>query len=360
MEVSGVVLRQLPCLSGTGIDTQSSKLSFSSSKNIGELRLLGHREGVSKVCLRSRKVCGIPSYGFSDGGHVDYYCLSPKAGMGIKKEKKNKEISEKASLKKKLKLVKGMSRDLLRFSSMGFCIEDAEDSLIGEIKGKKISEATEILLSQLQQLKAEEKELKRKKKEEKAKLKAAAEMNITKVCESSSSSSSESSDSECGEVVNVKSLRNQVIPEPYIEFDVPVQTMSTNPNIIIQQDQTRNMLEGIIIDRNVLNHGNESSEKIEVCMGGKCKKSGASALLEEFQQRVGLEGAVVGCKCMGKCRDGPNVRIVNQCSNDVVDRPQTTNNNNPLCIGVGLEDVGVIVGNFFGQQDRKDIGLMVA
>ncbi|PIA40905.1 hypothetical protein AQUCO_02400162v1 [Aquilegia coerulea] len=238
MEVSGVVLRQLPFLSGTGIDTQSSKLSFSSSKNIGELRLLGHREGVSKVCLRSR-VCGIPSYGFSNGGHVDYYCLSPKAGMGIKKEKKNKEISEKASLKKKLKLVKGMSKDLLRFSSMGFCIEDAEDSLIGEIKGKKISEATEILLSQLQQLKAEEKELKRKKKEEKAKLKAvaAAEMNITKVCESSSSSTSESSDSECGEVVNMKSLRNQVIPEPklidepYIEFDVPVQTMSTNPNI---------------------------------------------------------------------------------------------------------------------------------
>ncbi|KAF5176561.1 Diacylglycerol O-acyltransferase 3, cytosolic [Thalictrum thalictroides] len=371
MEVSGVVLRQLPFLSGTGIDTQSSKLSFLSSKNMGELCVLSN----SKICLRSRKSYRITRYGFSDAGHVEYYCLSPKAGMGIKKDKKKKEISEKASLKKKLKLVKGMSKDLLRFSSMGFGVEDSEDSLIGEIKGNKISEATEILLSQLQQLKAEEKELKRKKKEEKAKLKAVVQMNTAKVCESSSSSSSESSDNECGEVVNMNSLRNQAIVEPKIdepqlEFEVPK---------TIIQDQNRSMLEGIV-DRKVSNSMRIEScsssgsnvaigaiaEKIEVCMGGKCKKSGAIALLEEFQQRVGLEGAVVGCKCMGKCRDGPNVRIVKQCNENeidddvVVDRTQTNNKNPALCIGVGLEDVSVIVGNFFGQEDRKDMGLVVA
>ncbi|MGD7309658.1 hypothetical protein, partial [Ralstonia pseudosolanacearum] len=106
--------------------------------------------------------------------------MSPKAGF-----KENK----KASLKKKLKLVKGVSKDLLRFSSMGF----GEDGLMGEVKGMKISEATQILLSQLKQLKAEEKDLKRKRKQEKAKLKAAGG--------SSSSSSSESSDGETREVL---------------------------------------------------------------------------------------------------------------------------------------------------------------
>ncbi|KAG0475924.1 hypothetical protein HPP92_012765 [Vanilla planifolia] len=48
-------------------------------------------------------------------------------------------------------------------------------------------------------------------------------------------------------------------------------------------------------------------DKIEVCMGGKCRKSGAMELLQEFERKVGIEGAVVGCKCMGKCKQGgPN------------------------------------------------------
>ncbi|KAF8400314.1 hypothetical protein HHK36_013611 [Tetracentron sinense] len=37
-------------------------------------------------------------------------------------------------------------------------------------------------------------------------------------------------------------------------------------------------------------------------------------LLEEFERMVGVYGVVVvGCKCMGKCRDGPNVLVLNAC-----------------------------------------------
>lgn len=102
-----------------------------------------------------------------------------------------------------------------------------------------------------------------------------------------------------------------------------------------------------------------SNRKIEICMGGKCKKFGAVALLEEFEREVGNEGTVVGCKCMEKCRNGPNVTVFN-CTSGIQDnstassaKPQT----NPLCIGVDLTDVGVIVANLLGK-DMNDNCLM--
>ncbi|KAH7676283.1 Diacylglycerol O-acyltransferase protein [Dioscorea alata] len=89
---------------------------------------------------------------------------------------------------------------------------------------------------------------------------------------------------------------------------------------------------------------------IEVCMGGKCKKSGALEVKEKFEKKVSIEGAVVGCKCMGKCRDGPNARLVNLSNKeDDLVRPLT----NPLCLGVGLEDVKSIVSNFLGEKDAN-------
>lgn len=54
---------------------------------------------------------------------------------------------------------------------------------------------------------------------------------------------------------------------------------------------------------------------------------------------------MVGCKCMGKCRDGPNVRLMNPVND-------TNIANNLLYLGVGLEDVGVIVASFLGQDDN--------
>ncbi|KAI8004115.1 Diacylglycerol O-acyltransferase 3 [Camellia lanceoleosa] len=96
-------------------------------------------------------------------------------------------------------------------------------------------------------------------------------------------------------------------------------------------------------------------------MGGKCKKSGAPALLEEFQRVLGAEGAVVGCKCMGKCRDGPNIRVLNYTGgveaegvDDSVRIPA-----NPLCIGVGFEDVGLIVANFWRNPEGFGTGCCI-
>ncbi|KAF3651061.1 hypothetical protein FXO38_16808, partial [Capsicum annuum] len=60
-----------------------------------------------------------------------------------------------------------------------------------------------------------------------------------------------------------------------------------------------------------------------------------------------MEAAVSGCKCMGKCKVGPNVRV-SRCSSSSSDTfqagdwvavssaPATTSTS--LCIGVGLED----------------------
>lgn len=233
-----------------------------------------------------------------------------------------------------------------------------------------------MLMKQLQHLKAEEKELKRKRKQEKAKHKT-MQMNRMIDCESSSSSS-ESSDSECEEVIDISSLRSEPLAQPA----EPVTTL-TLPTTLAQEGRTTkandlgdsrldiiNQVEccartSTSCSSSSVGHNDSSSpvagtsaKRIEVCLGNKCKKSGAPALLEEFERVVGVEGAVVGCKCMGKCRDGPNVRVMN-CVNgshaegvDVSVRTPT----NPLCIGVGLDDVGVIVANFFGD-DQKDLGL---
>lgn len=96
-------------------------------------------------------------------------------------------------------------------------------------------------------------------------------------------------------------------------------------------------------------------------MGIKCKKSGAAALLEEFGKVINVEGAVVGCKCLGKCRDGPNVRVLNGADGSEADGADVSIRTplNPLCIGVGLDDVGVIVANFFGDE-HYDSGVAAA
>lgn len=226
-----------------------------------------------------------------------------------------------------------------------------------------VQEATRALMEQLQKAKAEEKESKRRMKEEKARSKAAARMQTGDNCKmssssSSSSSSESSSDSECGEVVDMNSLKRaksglqqQVIEEetsaypapiiptiPTIQIDacnaalMPAEELAEQPSSSSNVDDVGEMNPSCLVVPN----------KIEVCMGGKCKKSGAGALLEEFQRVVGMESAVSGCKCMGKCRDGPNVKVVNASDRDM--------EKNSLCIGVGLEDVNVIVANFLGEH----------
>lgn len=80
--------------------------------------------------------------------------------------------------------------------------------------------------------------------------------------------------------------------------------------------------------------------------------------MAEFEKEVGVEGAVVGCMCMGKCRDGPNVRVVNQRAAAEDDALMSEIVKGVLCIGVGLEDVGPIVTKFLGE--REGVGLRPA
>ncbi|GKC86111.1 diacylglycerol O-acyltransferase 3, cytosolic [Tanacetum coccineum] len=87
-------------------------------------------------------------------------------------------------------------------------------------------------------------EAKRIKKEEKAKKKA--DKMMMKCKDSSSSESPSSSESDCDNVMNMKEMKTK---------------------------KTSNTEEG--------------SKKIEVCMRGKCKKSGAAMLMENFQTAVG-------------------------------------------------------------------------
>ncbi|KAK1295141.1 hypothetical protein QJS10_CPA16g01769 [Acorus calamus] len=240
-------------------------------------------------------------FGFSDDGHVSYYA-SPRCG---------KSAAAMASPKKKGKLIKGLSKELKQLRGMdGLCVEGPD--------GKNLLEAAEALLLQLEKLREEEKEMKKKKKkEEKSAMKAAQKSDCAKDASSSSSSSESSSDSECEKVIDMNRLRSTTTIETSIEVT------ECNAGTV-----------GAL------------KEKIEVCMGGKCKKSGAEKLMEEFRRRVGDDAAVVGCKCMGKCREGPNVRVRDESAAK------------PLCVGVGLDDVSAILENFFGE--KKDLGLMAA
>ncbi|KAK6154751.1 hypothetical protein DH2020_008999 [Rehmannia glutinosa] len=377
MDATGVVLRQPLRFSSssysgsTGVPSSSKELRTSSG---------------SIFVGRRRRACGMISSVFCDQGHVKYYssnfgvssATGAETGMMTtisgKKEKTTKDKSPKKMKKKQLKLLKGLSRDLSTFSQIGFGL-DTEGALVDQVKGNMISEAAELLLEQLQKLKAEEKEMKRKIKEEKARLKASAMRNSVIDCQMSSSSSSESSssDSECGEIVDMNNLKRakakqnnlqQVIEEATSTYPAPIM-----PTIPIPEEKVALQLisscngensccsEKGSICKSTGNLGEEvCSKKIEVCMGGKCKKSGAMALLEEFQKVVGIEGAVSGCKCMGKCRDGPNVKVLNGGfdGDNSVRAPA-----NSLCIGVGLEDVDMIVANFLGDNQNQ-IGFAAA
>nr|XP_043640202.1 diacylglycerol O-acyltransferase 3 [Erigeron canadensis] len=310
---SGVGFRQSPCFATKDVLHQSQSMATG-------------KPGL--VCLKQRPnrrfsvaVCD----GFVDKSHLEYYNNGPKMAV--------KEKDVKKEMKKKLKVLKGLSKNLSTFSELGFCLNVDSGLLDQQVKGQMISEATDVLLSQLQKLKAEKMESKRLKKEEKAKKKAA---RMTE-CKDSSSSSSSSSESDCENVVNMKQLKT--IPTS-ISHQETASTLAVSP-VQVNEVEHQGALQTVYKD---VSNVNIDSNKIEVCMGGKCKKSGAAMLLENFQKAVGGEAAVVGCKCMGKCRDGPNVRVRNNNEDAGA---------NPLCIGVGLEDVDSIVTNFFGASQRS-------
>ncbi|XP_004297065.1 PREDICTED: uncharacterized protein LOC101305747 [Fragaria vesca subsp. vesca] len=353
MEVSGLVSRQIPCFSGAGIDTRSSG-SFS-----GEVHFPGRNEyGAS---LRSRRVD--MNSGFCDNGHVEYYYSGPRCGGGNKKEKE---------IKKKLKLLKGLAE--LSSSTQISTGLDSEEGSAAQVQRKLISEGAEALLQQLEQVRAEEKEMKKKKKEEKARLKA-ERMKTMKDCESSSSS--ESSESECGEVIDMNRVRSEVPKQAMLEGVKPLAqervALLTQPSLVttLQEDKCCNGTSTSFGSSDSIDLNNASSSsateasivaKVEVCMGKKCKTSGGVELLEEFERLMGVQGSVVGCKCLGKCKNGPNVRVVNSVNgikSEEGTEDSVRNPTNPLYIGVGLEDVSLIVANLMGEV-KKDLGVATA
>lgn len=298
--------------------------------------------------------------GFAEKGHLDYYSGSP-----VCEEKKGKIKGKKgwkeASMKKKMKLVKGLVKDLEEFSQLGFGLQvDCDEGLAGQNdKSKKISEAAEILLAQLKKLRVEEKSTMGKEGKQKCK---------DQDCESSSSS--ESSDSECDEVVDMRCFRQaamvQTIENPKessLSLPTPEEIMS-NPkccNMILETTLNDNATIDVLNSETPkLNQSNQvrsvsslmtmappMDKRIEVCMGGKCKKLGGPALMEEFQRVMDDDTVVVGCKCMGKCKSAPNVRVMNgeNVNDDSVRTPS-----NPILTGVSLEDVELIVANYLGEE----------
>ncbi|KFK36105.1 hypothetical protein AALP_AA4G077800 [Arabis alpina] len=339
MEVSGVVLRQIPSLSSY------DRFSGLRSEFSGETKMVG---------FRTKKFRGIV---FSDKGHMNYYC------NGLEKEKVKVLEKEKKAMKKKAKVLKALSKNLNMFSSIGFGL-DLEAGLVAEIQNKTISEATEILVKQLEQLKTEEKLMKKQRKEEKAKAKAMKMME-------ESSSSSESSDSDCGKgkVVDMSSFRNKVdsVLEPLqVESNVatlPKKLEGDCKNTVealelaLMQTSTvfPSMANPVQISKTVeaVSVAGSALKRVEVCMGGKCKKSGGGLLLDEFQKAMtGREGSAVACKCLGKCRDGPNVRVMDETDAVMTDSVRTPSKT--VCVGVGLQDVEAIVTSFFGEEGSRE------
>jgi len=226
----------------------------------------------------------------------------------------------------------------------------------------------EELLRELEKVRAEEKELKKKMKQEKKKAKLKPyKMKTCNKSESSSSSSSESesSDSDC-EVVDMNTFRGagvvDVATKPVDELlSIPKDSTSHHHVMDVCTTNNASLVTGFKKETDVVIPA--AQKRIEVCMGNKCKKSGAAALLQEFEKVVGVEGegVVVGCKCMGKCKTAPNVRIQNSVDLNMVQGIDDSVKipSNPLCIGVGLEDVDTIVARFLGE-DYKDVGMVAA
>ncbi|XP_062108794.1 diacylglycerol O-acyltransferase 3-1 [Humulus lupulus] len=354
MEVSGFLSRRVSCFPGVAVTAaQSSKPS---------IRVPDHRD--SGVSFGLRSTPSTVKTGFRDLGHLEYYSKVPiRCGGKKKKDKEKDKTYGVRTIEKKLTLLEALSMS-----------NNLNADMDHQVHNNMISEAANELLTQLEQLRAEEKELKMKRKQLKAKLKAERMASMMHCESSSSSSSSESSDSECDEVVDMKQLRSEPISQPLQEDNglPPIPEDSVKLLLSLPSSVTTSSTDALIRKGeselgkpSISSYGSSSighvnggglcnKKVVEVCMGNKCKKSGSVALVEEFERVMGAEGAVVGCKCMGKCKAGPNVRVLNRVADESVRTVA-----NPLCIGVGLEDVNHIVANLF-REDTKDMGLAAA
>lgn len=290
--------------------------------------------------------------GFHDEGHVQYY-------QDVKKKTETVIISNK----KKMKLLKRLSKNASELPQLGFAQHPNLPNLLGQLhQSLAMQDGGEELLRELEKVRAGEKELKKKMKQEKKKAKLKpSKMKTCNKSESSSSSSSESesSDSDCD--VATKPVDELELKQKQPMLSIPEDSTSHHHVMDVCTTNNASLVTGFKKETNVVIPA--AQKRIEVCMGNKCKKSGAATLLQEFEKVVGVEGegVVVGCKCMGKCKTAPNVRIQNSVDLNMVQGIDDSVKipSNPLCIGVGLEDVDTIVARFLGE-DYKDVGTVAA
>ena len=117
MAVSGTVLREVTCPS--------------LSRHVPSRGVVpgggGGGGGCVRVSVRPRTVMMGCSSGFSDEGHLQYYEDKKKKGTAV------------LSTKKKLKMLKGLSKGLSLFPEFGFALDPEKQALLDDLQGNLTS-----------------------------------------------------------------------------------------------------------------------------------------------------------------------------------------------------------------------------
>lgn len=141
MDVSGVILRQI----SLGVDSHSYpsvfKPSFLGDSIDAGLRFSGE---LGHLGRRNLGACLKPRSSFCDEGHLRYYSPAIRCGGGLK-EKEKEMCNKEKKMKKRLKLLKGLGKDIALFEDMGFGLDPAH-ALADKVKGKMISVCMPVLL----------------------------------------------------------------------------------------------------------------------------------------------------------------------------------------------------------------------
>jgi sRNA-binding protein/(2Fe-2S) ferredoxin len=301
---------------------------------------------LGRVSLSSNRQTA-PRIGFSDQSHLQYYggLVKPYCGKKNKFEKLKLKHLSGLSDKKKVNLLELLPRDLYALPTTP---ADANASLTEQVRGQILTDAVNVLMRQFEQAKAERKERKRQLKAQKKALKLAEKQRKNKGCCEDSSSSSTDSESEA---VDMTQQVGRILDAPQQSSSVLI---ASPPNVaeVNGHEKALHVEFTEASDRLGLNSGvgitvQEANSVIKVCMGGKCKKSGSEVLLGAFEERIsksgmGCEVEAVGCKCMGKCRNAPVVRVQTE------EEEGFHGGKGAVHMGVDIEDVNLIIGQHFG------------
>lgn len=130
MEASAGVLRRFPSVTGAGAGISSNPFHRSCGFSCSSLKSVKVKKefGVNLGC------------GFYDEGYLEYYSSGRGGVIRCAKKKKEKDMTElKKKTKKKMKLLKGLSRNLSNLNEMGFGFGSDRVDLVDQVQGKTIS-----------------------------------------------------------------------------------------------------------------------------------------------------------------------------------------------------------------------------